>query len=510
MRYLLCVFFSALLVVAPQLQAQKVNTEPFNAEQQLELEKLKNEYSIQLQARDAKIAQLQSDLGAQEKYGQGVLENGWKSVDSWLTFVAFILAIVALVVPALAWRFKRNIENDWQNAKDDALKLRDDCLEKLAEVELQFKKSKDRADDYINQIDQQVSQSQNEWQEAKAEIEKLSENFSIRFEEAESQLNSSHQIALNYIEQIEEQFELGKNERNKSKLALDQLQQQIEEQFSKTETETKELTNKATDLINQLDNHVLDGQRKAQSIPSPDELELMNEQQIAAMWERIRKEKPPYIVSLIEVAYGFYNSSDWKKALPRLRALSVINGGDSGVWYRLAYCLSEIAKVNNEPSKIEYLKESISAYEFATFLEPAHASSYLNWGVGLSRLSELSGDVNTKIIFYAESVEKYEKALELREDFFLASQNLGIAFKDLAKLAKLPAEKHEYFEKSDINYAKAAQIDPTSANIFKWWAYMLELWAETLDGDKKQEILNKATEKRVEGERLLIEQASSA
>ena len=100
---------------------------------------------------------------------------------------------------------------------------------------------------------------------------------------------------------------------------------------------------------------------------------------------------------------------------------------------------------------------SIEKYERATELKRDYADAFNNWGSALSRLAELKGDAD----LYGASFEKYERATELKRDDADAFNNWGNAVGGLAKLKDEP----KYYAEAVIELKRLFELGGSEYNL---------------------------------------------
>lgn len=202
----------------------------------------------------------------------------------------------------------------------------------------------------------------------------------------------------------------------------------------------------------------------------------------AEVLAKLREEKSPQIVTLIEQALKANEKEDWASAKPLWELLSLIESHDANVWFNLAFA---------EQLSGKNWQLICEAYQFSHLLQPS-SDSCNNWGVALSYWAETStGDAQQQR--YTEASQCFAEATRLEQDFADAYNNWGNALFSWAKT--LPGEAQlQRFNEADQHYVKAIHIQPNDVDPYYNRGYALSYWAHTLQGGEREAKFAKAEE----------------
>ncbi|MDC7697289.1 hypothetical protein [Vogesella indigofera] len=189
--------------------------------------------------------------------------------------------------------------------------------------------------------------------------------------------------------------------------------------------------------------------------------------------EKLRKEKPPQVVKLIEQAWDAHRREDWKTAKPLWELLSLIESHDANIWFNLGWSARHTTDDWQEIA--EYFRRS-------NLLEP-YASTCNNWGNALSQWAEKSVG-KAKQQHFAEAASCYAESTRLQPDDAVCYSNWGNALAGLAKALEGEAQQQSFAEACD-KYAKAAHFNQNYVDTYHNWAIALRAWARTLEGNER-------------------------
>ncbi len=309
---------------------------------------------------------------------------------------------------------------------------------------------------------------------------------------------------------------------------LTQKLQEVETAQQKAEAAQLKAERHAQEIETLL-NHARD---KASLIPKADEI---TGQLSVEVLEKLRKEKPPQVVALIEQAWGADKAGDWETAKPLWELLSLIESHDSNVWFNLAYSLLQTKKdwgyiaqcfqrsnmlqprpvtlanwggvlgdwantLSGEAQQ-QCFADSCDKLAEATRLDPNYAAAYYNWGcTHCDWAKTLSGDVQQR--HFAVACEKFAEATRLRFGYENAYYNWAITLRNWAK-TQSGEEQQQHFAEACNKFAEHLLLNPNDANVHKNKAITLEEWANTLEGEARDAKLTEAAELRQKAEELL-------
>ena len=162
--------------------------------------------------------------------------------------------------------------------------------------------------------------------------------------------------------------------------------------------------------------------------------------------------------------------------------------------------LSDLAKRKEGAESEVLLRESIEKYEKAVQIKPDYHGAYNNWGIAFCRLAERKEGDKSEVLLRA-SFEKYEKAVQIEKDYHQAYNNWANALSNLAK-RKEGKESESLFGESFEKYERAIQIKPDNQKAYNDWAIMLIELAKRKDGENRGRLLEEAKQKCLEAESI--------
>lgn len=160
--------------------------------------------------------------------------------------------------------------------------------------------------------------------------------------------------------------------------------------------------------------------------------------------EKLRKEKPPQVVGLIEQAWEAHEKKDWARAKPLWELLSLIESHDSIVWFNLGFVESELE--DDWERAHDYFRRSYLLNPTAAACHNM-ANSLYQWAWALT------GDDRKKRL--AEADQYYSQATRLQQNFDIAFRNWSIAL-DLLANTLVNEERKAILSKNEIVQKLAA------------------------------------------------------
>ncbi|MDC7692427.1 tetratricopeptide repeat protein [Vogesella indigofera] len=195
------------------------------------------------------------------------------------------------------------------------------------------------------------------------------------------------QEKLNLLTQKMQEAETAQQQAKAAQQAAEQHAQEIEELLTHARNKTS-LIPKADEITGKLSVEVL---------------------------EKLRNEKPPQVVKLIEQAWDAHRRKDWKTAKPLWGLLSLIEGHDSNVWFNLGFTL---AHMNSDWETVA------SCFERSHLLEP-NPDALNNWGNALGNLAKNLPCKEEKEHGFAQACKKFAEATHIKPDYANAYNNWG-------------------------------------------------------------------------------------
>jgi tetratricopeptide (TPR) repeat protein len=148
----------------------------------------------------------------------------------------------------------------------------------------------------------------------------------------------------------------------------------------------------------------------------------------------------------------------------------------------------DLAKVNEN---VDLYWQSIEKFERAIELNPKNDSAFNNWGASLLNIAKLSANAD----LYKQCIKKSERAFELNSKNSMSLYNWGTA---LANLAKIASDENLYNQGLE-KFKQSTDLDPTYEPTFYNWGNALSDLAK-LKGDN--DLYNQAIEKHVKAVEL--------
>lgn len=225
---------------------------------------------------------------------------------------------------------------------------------------------------------------------------------------------------------------------------------------------------------------------KASLIPKADEI---TEQLSGEVLDKLRKEKPPQVVRLIEQAWDAHRRKDWEAAKPLWELLSLIESHDANVWFNLGVA---VQRTNHDLIHVaEYFRRS-------HLLLPEAVAPLNNWGSALFALA-MTGDSEASQQHLIDAGGKYAEVTRLQPDSALAFLNWG---KALFALAKTEIGTTQHLIDACRKFSEAARLQPDSADVYRFWATTLFDLAMRETGTEKQRYFVETCKQLAEAVRL--------
>lgn len=148
----------------------------------------------------------------------------------------------------------------------------------------------------------------------------------------------------------------------------------------------------------------------------------------------------------------------------------------------------------NEGKKIEELfRKAFEKYQKAIEIKPDFYQAYYNWGYCLANLANTKEGKEAEELF-RESLEKYQKAIEIKPDLHEAHNNWGHYLGNLAK-TKEGVEAEKLFREAFEKYQKAIEIKPDFHEAYNNWGADLVDLAKAKEGEEAGELFRVAFKK---------------
>lgn len=262
---------------------------------------------------------------------------------------------------------------------------------------------------------------------------------------------------------------MGKKQKIEWQEKLDELTRKLAE----AETARKQIEDHAAETERLLQQ----ARDKTSLIPNA---ETLTGQLSTELLEKLKADKSPQVVTLIEQAWEAHHQKDWATAKPLWELLSLIESQDANVWFNLAYAESELGQ--------DY-PQITDCYRRAYLLLPSPAACN-NWGNALADWARaLTGEAQQQR--FAEADQRYAKATELQPDDAGTYHNWGMTLAYWAGTLTGEAQQQRFAE-ADQRHAEAAKLQPDDAGTYYSWGNALLAWARTLTGEAQQQRFAKA------------------
>ena len=125
---------------------------------------------------------------------------------------------------------------------------------------------------------------------------------------------------------------------------------------------------------------------------------------------------------------------------------------------------------------------------------------YNNWGTSLLRLANLKKGMESEELF-KQALEKYQKAIKIKQDFCEAYFGWGGVLLKLAERKK-GKEAEELVKQAIGKHQKAIEIKPDYFDAYNSWAYALLYLAKLKVGKDAEDLLKQAEEKLLKAESI--------
>ncbi|MGP1578531.1 TPR end-of-group domain-containing protein, partial [Porphyromonas endodontalis] len=137
--------------------------------------------------------------------------------------------------------------------------------------------------------------------------------------------------------------------------------------------------------------------------------------------------------------------------------------------------------------------EAIEKYQKSIEYKLDYYEVYNNWGNALSDWAKTKSGIEAEKL-YDEAIEKYQKAIECKPDFYAAYNNWGATLSDLAK-TKSGIEAEKLYDEAIEKYQKAIEYKLDYYEAYNNWGATLSDWAKIKSGSEAEELYDKAFEK---------------
>lgn len=141
----------------------------------------------------------------------------------------------------------------------------------------------------------------------------------------------------------------------------------------------------------------------------------------------------------------------------------------------------------------ELYGRAIEKFQKALEIKPDYYEAYQNWGWALCRLAIVK-EAEEADILYRQSFEKYKEAITIKPDFHKAYLNWGVALGFLAKTKK-DKEAEKLYSQSFEKFQKALEIKPDYHMSYSGWGATLGFLAMTKKGKEADEFFHQGIEK---------------
>ncbi len=165
-----------------------------------------------------------------------------------------------------------------------------------------------------------------------------------------------------------------------------------------------------------------------------------------------------------------------------------------------AAALVDLAKRKEGAESESLLRAALEKCEKAVQIKPDFYQAYSNWGAALNELASLKEGVESESLLSA-SLEKCQKAIQIKPDFYNAHGNWGAALLDLGK-RKEGAESEALLNASLEKCQKAVQIKPDYHEAYSNWANVLIELAKRKDGEDRRTLLDEAKRRCLQAESI--------
>lgn len=269
---------------------------------------------------------------------------------------------------------------------------------------------------------------------------------------------------------------MGRKQKAEWKEKLEQLTQKLDEaQVAQQKAEAAQ--QQAEQHATEIDVLLQQARDKTSLIPNA---ESITDQLSADILEKLRKEKPPQVVTLIEQAWDAHRRKDWQAAKPLWELLCLIESHDNNVWFNLGLTL---VRTNQD------WEAAASCFERSHLLAPS-PRVLNNWGNALSSWAvALSGKESEQL--FSEACNKFAEATLLKPDYPVANNNWGSALGHWAMTLSGETQQQRLAEACD-KFSKAIQYKPDYVDAYTNRALTLKYWAETLEGEERDAKLAEA------------------
>ncbi len=155
--------------------------------------------------------------------------------------------------------------------------------------------------------------------------------------------------------------------------------------------------------------------------------------------------------------------------------------------------LGKLAENKQEKEVEELYHQCFEKYEKAIEIKPDYYVAYNNWGTTLGNLAETKQGKEAEELYH-QSFEKYQKAIEIKPDYNVAYNNWGTDLGNLAK-TKEGKEAEELYHQSFEEFQKSIEIKPENHQAYINWGTDLGNLAKTKEGAAAEQLYHQAFEK---------------
>ena len=165
----------------------------------------------------------------------------------------------------------------------------------------------------------------------------------------------------------------------------------------------------------------------------------------------------------------------------------------AGVYNNWGNALTELAKQKQGAEADRLFAESCDKYQKAVQIKPDLHEAYNNWGATSSEWARRKQGPDSERLF-ADACDKYQKAVQIKPDYHMVYNNWGTALLELAK-QKQGAEADKLFAESCDKYQKAVQIKPDKHETYNNWGTALSDWAKQKQGAEADKLFAESCDK---------------
>ena len=173
---------------------------------------------------------------------------------------------------------------------------------------------------------------------------------------------------------------------------------------------------------------------------------------------------------------------------------------ESSVYNNWGVALRRLAKLKKGTEAEELLKQAFEKYQKAIEIKQDFCESYYGWGCALSGLARLKKGTEAVELF-KQAIEKCKKTVEIKPNYFEAYDGWGAALTELAK-SKKGTEAEKLFNQAIEKYKKAIEIKPDHFEAYNNWGATLIYLAKLKGGKDAEDLLEQTEEKCLKAESI--------